>query len=77
MDHAAIRRLIEKRKIAINELPTQAQFEDLEQILKLLKRLRSADEVGVALMERMAVAPLSELNALKGMYFRHFLAREH
>ena len=73
MDHAAIRRLIEKRKIAINELLTQAQFEDLEQILKLLKRLRSADEVGVALMERMAVAPPSELNALKGMYFRHFL----
>lgn len=77
MDHAAIRRLIEKRKTAINELLTQAQFEDLEQILKLLKRLRSADEVGVALMERMAVAPLSELNALKAMYFRHFLAREH
>jgi hypothetical protein len=43
----------------------------------LLKRLRPADEVGVALMERMAIAPLTELNALKGMYFRHFLVREH
>ena len=77
MDHAAIRRLIQKRKIAINKLLTQAEFEDVEQILMLLKRLRPADEVGVALMERMAIAPLTELNALKGMYFRHFLVREH
>ena len=77
MDHAEIRRLIQKRRIAINELLTQAEFEDVEQILMLLKRLRPADEVGVALMERMAIAPLTELNALKGMYFRHFLVREH
>ena len=77
MDHAAIRRLIQKRKIALNELLTQAEFGDVEQILMLLKRLRPADEVGVALMERMAIAPLTELNALKGMYIRHFLVREH
>ena len=77
MDHTAIRRLVQKRKIAINELLTQAEFEDVEQILMLLKRLRPADEIGVALMERMAIAPLSELKALKGMYFRHFQAREH
>ena len=77
MDHAAIRRRIQKRNIAINELLTQAEFEDVEQILMLLKRLRPADEIGVALIERMAIAPLSELNALKGMYFRHFQAREH
>jgi hypothetical protein len=77
MDHAAIRRLVQKRKIAINELLTQAEFEDVEQILMLLKRLRPADEIGVALMERMAIAPLYELKALKGMYFRHFQAREH
>jgi hypothetical protein len=77
MDHAAIRRVIQKRKIAINELLTQAEFEHVEQILMLLKRLRPADEIGVALMERMAIAPLSELTALKGMYFRHFQAREH
>jgi hypothetical protein len=77
MDHVAIRQLIRKRKIAISELLTQAEFEDVEQILMLLKRLRPADEIGVALMERMAIAPLSELSALKGMYFRHFQAREH
>jgi hypothetical protein len=77
MDHAAIRRLIQKRKIATSELLTQAEFEDIEQILMLLKRLRPADEIGVALMGRMAIAPLSELSALKGMYFRHFRAREH
>jgi hypothetical protein len=77
MDHAAIRRLIQKRKIAARELLTQAAFGDVEQILMLLKRLRPANEIGVALMERMTIAPLSELSALKGMYFRHFQAREH
>jgi hypothetical protein len=49
MDHAAIRRLIQKRKIAISELLTQVEFEDVEQILMLLKRLRPADEVSVAM----------------------------
>ena len=69
MDHAAIRRLLEKRRIATIELLTQAQFEDVEPILLLLKRMRPAEEVSVALMERMAIAPLSEFTALKNLYF--------
>ena len=75
MDHAAIKRLIEKRRIVTIELLTQAQFQDVEPILILLKRLRPAEELSIALMERMAIAPLSEFNALKGLYFRHFPAR--
>lgn len=75
MDHAAIKRLIEKRRIVTIELLTQAQFQDVEPILILLKRLRPAEELSIALMERMAIAPLSEFNALKGLYFRHFAAR--
>jgi hypothetical protein len=38
----------------------------------MLMRHRSAREVCKALMERIAAAPLDELNALKGVYyFRH------
>jgi hypothetical protein len=67
MDYAAIKRLIEKRRIVTIELLTQAQFQDVEHVLILLKRLLPAEELSIALMERMAIAPLSEFNALKGL----------
>ena len=75
MDHAAIKRLIEKRRVATIELLTEADFQDLEPLLLLLKRLRPIEEVSTALMERMAITPLSEFNALKALYFRHFVVR--
>ena len=75
MDHAAIKRLMEKRRAATIELLTEADFQDLEPLLLLLKRLRPIEEVSVALMERMAITPLSEFNALKVLYFRHFAVR--
>ena len=75
MDHAAIKRLIEKRRVATIELLTEADFQDVEPLLLLLKRLRPIEEVSTALMERMAITPLSEFNALKGLYFRHFVVR--
>jgi hypothetical protein len=77
VDYAAIKQLLEKRRIATIELLTQAQFQDVEPILILLERLRPAEEVSVALMERMAIAPLSEFTALKGFYFRHFAGKVH
>ena len=75
MDHAAIKRLIEKRRVATIELLMEADFQDVEPLLLLLKRLRPIEEVSVALMERMAITPLSEFNALKVLYFRHFAVR--
>ncbi len=75
MDHAAIKRLIEKRRVATVELLMEADFQDVEPLLLLLKRLRPIEEVSAALMERMAITPLSEFNALKVLYFRHFAVR--
>lgn len=75
MDHTAIKRRIEKRRVATIELLTEADFQDVERLLLLLKRLRPIDEVSAALMERMAITPLSEFNALKALYFRHFAVR--
>jgi hypothetical protein len=75
VDHAAIKRLIEKRRVATIELLTEANFQDVEPLLLLLKRLRPIEEVSAALMERMAIASLPEFNALKGLYFRHFAVR--
>jgi hypothetical protein len=67
VDHAAIKRLIEKRRVATIELLTEADFQDLEPLLLLLKRLRPIEEVSTALMERMAITPV--------LYFRHFAVR--
>jgi hypothetical protein len=75
VDHAAIKRLIEKRRVATVELLMEADFQDVEPLLLLLKRLRPIEEVSAALMERMAITPLSEFNALKVLYFRHFAVR--
>ena len=55
----------------------EADFQDVEPLLLLLKRLRPIEEVSAALMERMAITPLSEFNALKVLYFRHFAVRIH
>ena len=76
-DHAAIGRLLQKRRTATVELLTEAGLDELERLLIVLKRLRPLEEVSTALMERMAIASLSEFNALKGLYFRHFQGKWH
>ena len=78
MDHAEVKRLIEKRRVTTVKLLIETDFQDLESILLLLKRFRPLDELSIAFLERMAAAPLSEFNALRVLYFRHFgtLARE-
>jgi hypothetical protein len=77
VDQTALERLLCAGQIAVNDLLKQTLFEELDEILMLLKRCRPIDEVRAGLMERLALAPLGEFNALKVMYFRHFDAREH
>lgn len=72
MDHAELKRLIENRRVTTVKLLIETDFQDLEPILTLLKRFRPLDELSIALLERMAAAPLSEFNALRVLYFRHF-----
>jgi hypothetical protein len=75
VDHAGFKRLIEKRRVTTIKLLTEADFQDVEPILLLLKRFRPHDELSIALMERMAIAPLPEFGALKALYFKHFLTK--
>lgn len=72
MDHVGFKRLLEKRRVTTTKLLVDADFQDVEPILLLLKRFRPREELSIALMERMVVAPLPEFNALKAMYFKHF-----
>jgi len=73
VDHAGFKRLLEKRRVTTIKLLTEADFQDVEPILLLLKRFRSHEELSIALMERMAIAPLPEFSALKALYFKHFM----
>ena len=77
MDQTALKRLLRAGQLTVNDLLKQSPFEELEEILPLLKHYRPIEEVRAGLMERIASAPLAEFNALKVMYFRHFDAREH
>ena len=77
MDQTALERLLRAGQLGVNDLLKQSPFEELEEILTLLKRYRRIEEVRAGLMERIASAPLAEFNALKVMYFRYFDAREH
>ena len=73
MDHVGFKRLLGKRRVTAVELLIEADFQDIEPILLLLERLRPREELSIALMERMAIAPLAEFSALKALYFRHFV----
>ena len=77
MDQTALERLLCAGQVVVNELLKQTPFDELDEMLMLLKRCRPVEEVGAGLMERIATAPLAEFNSLKVMYFRHFNAREH
>ncbi len=77
MDQSALVRLLGAGSITAEDLLGQAQFDELGDVLALLKRCRPAEEVRAAFLQRIATAPLAEFNALKVMYFRYFDEREH
>ncbi len=77
MDRTALARILQTSAVDAVDLLKQAQFDDLDDVLALLKECRPLEEVRMAFLERVAIAPLPEFNVLKVMYFRHFDAREH
>lgn len=77
MDRTALARILQSDAVDAGDLLKQAQFDDLDELLALLKDCRPLDEVRSAFLERVAIAPLGEFIVLKVMYFRHFDAREH
>jgi hypothetical protein len=48
MDRAAIKRLVEKRRVATIKILTEAEFQEVEPIVILPKRLRPVEEVSIA-----------------------------
>ena len=70
MDQAVLEKMLRARTISSVEVLLQTPIDGLDEALTMLMRHCSAKEVCEALMERIAVVPLDEFNALKGVYFR-------
>ena len=71
MDQATIERMVRARKTAAEELLMQAPIDGLDEVLTMLRRYCSAEEVCAALTERIAKAPIEDLETLKNVYFKH------
>jgi hypothetical protein len=46
-------------------------LDQLEEMVKALKKQRPADEIRKAMVERIACAPLTEFETLKTIYLKH------
>ena len=64
VDQATIERMIRARKTAAEELLMQAPIDGLDEVLTMLRRYCSAEEVCAALTERIAKAPIEDLETL-------------
>jgi len=65
MDQATIERMVRARKTAVEELLLQAPIDGLDEVLTVLRRHLSTEEVCVALTERMAKASIVDLETLR------------
>jgi hypothetical protein len=71
MDQATIEEMVRARKIAVDELLMQAPIDGLDEVLTMLRRHLSTEEVCAALTERAAKAPIEDLEALRNVYLKH------
>ena len=65
VDQATIERMVRARKTAAEELLMQAPIDGLDEVLTMLRRYCSAEEVCAALTERIAKAPIEDLETLR------------
>ena len=75
MDQAVLERMIRAGKLSTEDVLRQTPLDQLEEAMALLRRHRPAKDICQALTERIARAPLDDFNALKSLYFRHYVDR--
>ena len=71
MDQGTIEEMVRARKIAVEELLMQAPIDGLDEVLTMLRRHLSTEEVCAALTERMAKARIEDLETLRNVYLKH------
>ena len=70
MDQGTIEEMVRARKIAVEKL-LQAPIDGLDEVLTMLRRHLSTEEVCAALTERSAKAPIEDLETLRNVYLKH------
>ena len=76
MDQGTIVEMVRARKIAVQELLMQARIDGLDEVLTMLRRHLSTEELSTgevcaALTERMAKARIEDLETLRNVYLKH------
>ena len=71
MDQGTIELMVRAGKIAVEELLMQAPIDGLDEVLTMLRPHLSTEEVCAALTERMAKAPIEDLETLRNVYLKH------
>lgn len=71
MDLAVLEQLLRAGKLSLDDVVSQTPTDQLDALLERLKRGWLADEVCRALHDRIATAPLDDVETLKGVYRKH------
>jgi hypothetical protein len=63
--------MVRDRKITVEEVVRHASLDRLGDVVTVLMRYHSSQEVCSARLERIASSPLDQFNRLKAIYFDH------
>ncbi len=71
MDQATLESIVRGDAASSAQMLRQAPIDDLDEVVGMLKRYLSTEEICAALTQRIEKAPVEDLQTLKEVYFRH------
>jgi len=71
MDQAVLESMVRGGAVSSAQMLKQAPIDDLDEVVAMLKRHLSTEEICTALTERIEKAPVKDLQTLKEVYFKH------
>ena len=71
MKLAILESMVREGSVSSAQVLKQAPIDDLDEVVAILKRYLSTDEICAALTERIEKAPVEDLQTIKEVYFKH------
>jgi hypothetical protein len=71
MDQAILEGTVPGDALSSTQMLKQAHIDDLDEVMAMLKRYLSAEEICAALTERIEKAPVEDLQTLREVYLKH------
>ena len=71
MDQAILESTARGDAVSSAQMLKQAPIDDLDEVVAMLKRHLSTEEICAALAERIEKAPVEDLQTLREVYFKH------